>query len=177
MKIWINSFKPLYEMGIRSVTLPFTSWLMFGEIQKVYPDLYIKNTILWALSEPRQIYDAFINGFDYVNLDRNLMRSQEKLKSINEARNAAEQKLGKKLRLSLLYNESCIGNCPIQEEHYLYNTHNNPKNQPQVFFKSEMNKISCTQWEKQDKSYGFKRANVVYNNGFLEGLNIIVDKI
>lgn len=173
MKIWINSFKPLYEMGIRSVTLPFTSWLMFGEIQKVYPDLYIKNTILWALSEPRQIYDAFINGFDYVNLDRNLMRSQEKLKSINEARNAAEQKLGKRLRLSLLYNESCVGNCPIQEEHYLYNTHNNQGNQPQVFFKSEMNKISCTQWEKQDKSYGFKRANVVYNNGFLEGLNMI----
>ena len=49
MKIWIDSFKPLYDIGIRSVTWPFTSWLMFGEIQKVYPDLYIKNTILWAL--------------------------------------------------------------------------------------------------------------------------------
>ena len=46
MKIWIDSFKSLYDIGIRSVTLPFTSWLMFGEIQKVYPDLYIKNTIL-----------------------------------------------------------------------------------------------------------------------------------
>lgn len=173
MKIWIESFKPLYEMGVRSATLPFTSWLMFGEIQKEFPNLYLKNTVLWALTEPRQVYDAFINGFDYVNLDRNLMRSQEKLKLIDEARNAAQERLGKKLRLSILYNESCVGNCPIQEEHYLYNSHNNPQTQQKVFFKSEMNSVSCIKWEREDKSYGFKRANIVYDENFLKGLEVV----
>jgi hypothetical protein len=173
MKQWIDSFKPLYKAGIKSVTLPFTAWLMFGDIQKEFPDLYIKNTVLWALDEPRQIYDAFINGFDYVNVDRNLMRNQEKLKHIDRARKTAEQKLGKKLKLSILYNESCVGNCPIQEEHYLYNVNNNPKTQPLIFFKSEMNKIACYQWEKNDKSYGFKKSNIVYDEEFLSGLDMI----
>ena len=173
MRLWIENFKPLYDAGIKSVTLPFTSWLMFGEIQKTFPKLYIKNTVLWALDEPRQVYDAFINGFDYVNLDRNLIRNQEKLKIIDEARNAAQQKLGKKLRLSVLYNESCVGNCPIQEEHYLYNVNNNPQTQPVIFFKSEMNKIACYQWEKEDKSYGFKKSNIVYDKDFLDGLSMI----
>jgi hypothetical protein len=173
LKIWIANFKSLYESGVRSATLPFTSWLMFGDIQREFPDLYLKNTVLWALTEPRQVYDSFINGFDYVNLDRNLMRSQEKLKLIDEARNAAQQKLGKKLRLSILYNESCVGNCPIQEEHYLYNVNNNPTTQNKVFFKSEMNSISCIKWEREDKSYGFKRANIVYDQEFLQGLEIV----
>jgi len=173
MIIFINNFKKLYDMGIRSCTIPFTSWLMFGDIQKEFPDLYIKNTILHALDEPREVYNAFINGFDYVNLDRNLMRNQNKLKIIDEARKKAEYKIGKKLSISLLWNENCIGNCPIQEEHFLYNTHNNKKTQPNVFFKSSMNCISCTEWEKHDKAYKFKKSNIIPTQNFMNGLDII----
>ena len=173
LQTFITHLKPLYNMGLRSITIPFTSWLMFGEIQKEFPDMFIKNTVLWALDEPRQVYDAFMNGFDYVNLDRNLMRNQNKLKIIDEARKAAETKLGKKLYLSLLFNESCVGNCPIQEEHYLYNSNNNLETQPDVFFNSAMNKISCTEWEKNDKAYKFKKSNIPYSQSFIDGLSMI----
>jgi hypothetical protein len=173
LQLFIKNFRMLYNMGIRSCTIPFTSWLMFNEIQKEFPELLIKNTVLHALDEPRQVYDAAIAGFDYINLDRNLLRNQDKLKIIDEARTAAEQKLGKKIYLSILYNESCIGNCPIQEEHYLYNTNNNLATQSEVFFKSKMNKISCTEWEKNDKAYGFKKSNVLYDQDYINGLYMI----
>lgn len=173
LQIFIKNFKMLYDMGIRSCTIPFTSWLMFGEIQKEFPDLLIKNTVLHSLDEPRQVYDAAIAGFDYINLDRNLMRNQNKLNIIDEARQAAEQKLDKKIYLSILYNESCLGNCPIQDEHYNYNVHNNLVNQSEVFFKSKMNKISCSEWEKNDPAYGFKKSNILYDEDFISGLFMI----
>ncbi len=173
LDIFIKNFKLLYQAGIRSCTIPFTSWLMFKSIQNEFPELIIKNTVLHALDEPRQVWDAFMQGFDYVNLDRNLMRNQEKLKEIDLARRKAEEKLGKKLYLSLLWNENCIGNCPIQEEHYLYNTHNNPTTQKDVFFKSSMNCISCTVWEKEDPAYKFKKSNIIPNREFVKGLEMI----
>ena len=43
---WTVNFKQLYDLGIKIVTLPHTSWVMTGQIQKEYPELYIKNTIL-----------------------------------------------------------------------------------------------------------------------------------
>ena len=46
LDIWITNFKPLYDAGIRIVTLPHTSWVLTGQIQKEFPELYIKNTIL-----------------------------------------------------------------------------------------------------------------------------------
>ena len=173
MVIFINHFKMLYSIGVRSVTIPFTSWLMFGDIQREFPDLIIKNTVLHALDEPRQVYDTFMSGFEYVNLDRNLMRNQTKLQEIDEARKVAEKKLNKKLYLSLLYNENCIGNCPIQEEHFLYNVNNNLETQSETFFNSKMNCISCTVWEKEDKAYKFKKSNVIHDKGFIGGLDMI----
>jgi hypothetical protein len=169
MELFMRFFKPLYDAGVRSATIPFTTWLMFGEIQKEFPELYIKNTVLHAVDKPRQVYDAFKNGFDYVNLDRNLMRDQKTLEEIHRARLKAQDDFGKELKLSLLYNESCVGNCPIQEEHYLYNTQNTKEKQP-IFFKSDMNKISCVKWEKEDKSYNLKRSNIVYDDDYLKGL-------
>ena len=172
-KIWIENFKILYEYGIRSVTIPFTSWLLFKEIKKEFPNLYIKNTVLWALKEPREVYNAFLNGFDYVNLDRNLLRNINRLKKIDKARKKAEKKLNKKLKLSILFNENCIGNCPIQEEHFLYNVNNNFYNQNKIFFRSKMNKISCTEWEKNDIVYDLKKANVINDMKYLNELNMI----
>jgi len=173
LDLWVKNFRMLYKMGIRSCTLPFTSWMMFGIIQKEFPELIVKNTILDSLDEPRQVYDAFIAGYNYVNLDRNLMRNQNKLKIIDEARKTAEKKLGKKLYLSLLWNENCIGNCPIQEEHYLYNSHNNINTQKDVFFKSSLACISCSEWEKTDKAYKFKKSNIIPNKDFISGLDMI----
>lgn len=173
LQLFIKNFRMLYDMGVRSCTIPFTSWMMFKEIQEEFPDLLIKNTVLQALKEPREVYESAMTGFDYINLDRNLMRSQDKLIVIDQARKSAEQKLGKKILLSILYNESCVGNCPIQDEHYLYNVNNNVKTQPEVFFKSKMAKISCTEWEKNDRAYGFKKSNIIYDQDYIDGLYMI----
>ena len=42
---WIEHFRPLYNEGCRIVTLPHTSWVLTGQIQREFPDLYIKNKI------------------------------------------------------------------------------------------------------------------------------------
>lgn len=172
-QLFIKNFKILYNAGIRSVTIPFTSWLMFGGIQKEFPELFLKNTILWSLDKPREVYDAFVNGFDYINLDRNLIRNHNQLEEIHKARKKAEEITGKKKYLSLLFNESCIGNCPIQDEHFLYNVNNNISTQSDTFFKSEMNKISCYQWEKKDKAYALKKANIPLDEEFINSLQMI----
>ena len=46
LDLWIENFKPLYERGIHSCTLPHTHWVLTGKIQKEFPELLIKNTIL-----------------------------------------------------------------------------------------------------------------------------------
>jgi len=173
LDIFIKHFTPLYNLGVKSITIPFTSWLMFGKLQKSFPDLYIKNTVLQSVSEPREIYNLAINGFDYINLDRNLLRNQNKLKIIDKARKAAELKLGKTIKLSILFNENCIGNCPIQNEHYLYNVHNDIKTQPNIFFKSSMGKISCLEWEKKSPELLLKKASVINDEKFMNGLEMI----
>ena len=38
--------KQLYDEGIRSATISCTHWVATGQIQKAFPDLQIKNTIL-----------------------------------------------------------------------------------------------------------------------------------
>jgi len=171
LDIFIANFRNLYNIGIRTVTIPFTSWLYFGKIQKEFPDLYIKNTVLHSLDKPREVYDAFLAGFDYVNVDRNLMRSQNTLKEIYEARDKAQEILKKKLSLSILWNENCIGNCPIQSEHYTYNVNNNINTQKEVFFKSSMYNVSCYKWEKEDPSYGLKKSSIIPTESFMEGLD------
>ena len=172
-KLFLKNFSLLYQAGIRIATIPFTSWVLFPELKKEFPELFIKNTVLQKVREPNEVFKLFESGFDYINLDRDLMRNQERLKEIDEARKTAEKKLDKKLFLSILFNESCIGNCPIQEEHFLYNIHNNKETQSNTFFHSEMNSISCSQWEKQDKVYPLKQANIIIDEEFLNGLGMI----
>ena len=46
LDLFISNFDQLYEQGVKIVTIPHTSWLMTGQLQKRYPDLKIKNTIL-----------------------------------------------------------------------------------------------------------------------------------
>ena len=46
----------MYEAGIRSATIPHTHWVATGQIQKAFPDLFIKNTILRNVSEQMLAY-------------------------------------------------------------------------------------------------------------------------
>ena len=73
---FITNFKFLYDNGVRIATIPHTSWVMTGQIQKEYPELYIKNTILREVSKPNEIVSLASAGFNYINLDRHVMRDR-----------------------------------------------------------------------------------------------------
>ena len=154
---WIINFKQLYDIGIRIVTLPHTSWVLTGQIQKEYPELYIKNTILREVTRANEVVELAQAGFHYVNLDRDLMRDRDRLLEIKEAKEyCAEQ--GYPVKLSLLVNEGCWGNCPIMTEHYHYNNTRNVDD-PQ-YFNSRISRISCSKWDALDGVASLKAANL-----------------
>ena len=105
LDLFIQSFASVYNAGIRSATIPHTHWMATGQIKKAFPELFVKNTILRNVSEPRDIEKLAKAGFDYINLDRDLMRDHEKLKRFKKAK----QQYG--VKLSLLANEGCYGGC------------------------------------------------------------------
>ena len=158
LDIFIEYFKPLYDAGIRIVTLPHTIWLLSGKIQKAYPDLYIKNTILRNVQRPNEVYELAKAGFDYINLDRDLMRDHDRLLEIKRAKEQAEKDFGKKIRISLLANEGCWGNCSVQDEHFEYNFTRRDPNTP-TYFVSNLSKVSCPLWDVKDKAVELKKAN------------------
>ena len=154
---WIINFKQIYDLGIKIVTLPHTSWVMTGQIQKEYPELYIKNTILREVTRPNEIVELARAGFHYINLDRDLMRDRDRLIEIKEAKEyCAEQ--GYPVKISLLVNEGCWGNCPIMPEHYHYNNTRNVDD-PQ-YFNSRISRISCSKWDALDGAASLKAANL-----------------
>lgn len=118
LNLFIKNFAPLYEKGVRSITLPFTNWVFSGKIDKAYPGLFKKNTVLWKVHSPREIWNLAEAGFDYINLDRSLLRNRDLLLEVGEARDEYYKQRGKYIYLSILANESpCQGHCPFREEH------------------------------------------------------------
>ena len=86
LDIFIQNFRFLYDAGVRIVTLPHTSWVLTGQLQKEFPELFIKNTILREVTRPNEIVNLAKAGFHYVNLDRDLMRDRDTLLKIKEAK-------------------------------------------------------------------------------------------
>ena len=128
---FVTNFRKLYDAGVKIVTIPHTSWLLFG-LKNEFPDLFVKNTILNRVQTAAEVAKLFEAGFDYINLDRELMRDERTLKEIKDAKDTMSKKLGKPLYTSFLYNESCEGHCPIHQDHYAYNL-NRTANDPSYF--------------------------------------------
>jgi hypothetical protein len=149
LDIWIKNFKPLYEAGIRTCTLPHTHWLRTGQIKVEFPDLFVKNTILRNVSEARDVANLAESGFDYINLDRDLMRDQVRLAEIKKVKEKYN------VKISLLANEGCIGGCPVMDEHFQFN---NTRTGPQ-YFNDPISRVSCPQWDTHDKAIALKTAN------------------
>jgi len=157
LDIFIKNFKSLYDVGIRIVTLPHTSWVMTGQIQKEYPDLKIKNTILREVTKPNEIVTLASAGFHYINLDRDIMRDHDAFDLLKKAKQYCAER-GNPVELSLLANEHCWGGCPIMPEHYQYNS-TREGTEPQ-YFDSEISRISCSRWDAYDSASELKSANL-----------------
>jgi predicted O-methyltransferase YrrM len=157
LDLFIENFKPLYDYGLRIVTIPHTMWIMTGQIQKEFPELYIKNTILREVSKANEVVSLARAGFHYINLDRDLMRDRDSLLKIKKAKEYCES-IGKPIKLSLLVNETCWGGCPIMDEHYHYN--NTRTNDDPQFFNDPISRTSCSKWSLQDSSSSLKAANL-----------------
>lgn len=150
LDLFIENFKPLYDAGIRSATIPHTHWVATGQIQSAFPDLFIKNTILRNVSEPRDIEKLAKAGFNYINLDRDLMRDHEKLLRFKKAK----EKYG--VKLSLLANEGCLGGCIMMDEHYQFN---NSRGDGPQYFNDPISRVSCMKWDYEDQAVPLKMAN------------------
>jgi predicted O-methyltransferase YrrM len=157
LDLFIENFKPLYDYGLRIVTIPHTMWIMTGQIQKEFPELYIKNTILREVSKANEVVSLARAGFHYINLDRDLMRDRDSLLKIKKAKEYCKS-IGKPIKLSLLVNETCWGGCPIMDEHYHYN--NTRTNDDPQFFNDPISRTSCSKWSLQDSSSSLKAANL-----------------
>lgn len=155
---FIRSFEILYYSGIRTATIPFTSWAMNGMIQYEFPNLKLKNTILQSVRNSQEVWYLCEAGFDYINLERTLMRNRDELKRIVDARNKYKDTTGKYVKLSLLANENCLGWCPIMGEHYNYNMQRT-KEQSQ-FFNSPMSIVSCSTWDYEKPGIELKNSNL-----------------
>ena len=173
LELWIENFKPLYDKGIRIVTLPHTTWVSTGQIQKEFPELYIKNTILREVTRPNEVVAAAKAGFHYVNLDRDLMRDRDQLERIMDAKEYCAS-IGKPVKLSLLANEGCWGGCPIMPEHYQFNC-TRTGDSPQ-YFNDSISRVSCSTWQYEDAAVSLKAANIPpWREDWQEFLDIRID--
>ena len=151
-------FKKLYDKGVRIVTIPHTLWMLTGRFQKEYPDVLIKNTILRNTQRANEVIKQVEAGFHYINFDRDLMRDEDTLKRMQDVKKYCKEKLGVNVKYSLLANEGCWGNCPVQDEHFLYNNTRSKGNQP-TYFQTDISYFSCPKWEEQDPAYHWRIAN------------------
>ena len=151
LDIWIHHFKPLYDAGVRSCTLPHTQWMLTGQVKRAFPELFVKNTILRNVSEAREVAALAEAGFDYVNLDRVLMRDHDRLREIKRVKDRYN------IKVSLLANEGCLGGCPIMDEHFQFNNTRGPGPQ---YFTDPISRVSCSKWEHDDIAVKLKTANI-----------------
>ena len=157
LDIFIENFRFLYDSGVRIITIPHTSWVLTGQLQKEFPELFIKNTILREVTRPNEIVNLAKAGFHYVNLDRDLMRDRDTLLRIKEAKEYCAE-IGKPVKISLLANEWCWGGCPIMPEHYHYNMVRE-KDDPQ-YFNTSLSRVSCSTWDERDPAASLKAATI-----------------
>lgn len=158
LDIFIKNFKPLYDAGVRIATVPHTHWMATGQIKAAFPELYVKNTILRDVHTATEVVNLAKVGFDYINLDRDLMRDRDTLLRIKTAKKWIKDNLGKEIHISLLGNEGCLGQCPMMVEHFEFNN-NRAGDQPQ-YFNDPISRVSCPKWDVQDPAVHLKTADL-----------------
>jgi len=171
--LFVKNFRPYFERGVKIITIPHTSWLKFG-LKDEFPGLFVKNTILNKVNTAAEVAELFAAGFDYINLDRNLVRDESTLAEIARAKKVMSERLGKDLYLSLLYNEMCANNCSVQQDHYRFNLQRTFSGK--TFFASELGRVApCKATTANDAAWVLKSASVPSFYSQLHRLSGLVD--
>lgn len=121
LDIFIEHLKPLYQTGLRSMTIPHTLWLKRGLIQQAFPEMFIKNTVLRRVKTGQEFWYAAEAGFHLVNIDRILLRDRKALEDVKKAQEKFFKQSGRYVYTAILANENCLGKCPVMDEHHFYN--------------------------------------------------------
>lgn len=173
LNLFVRNFAQLYEHGVKIATIPHTSWVATGILQKEFPELKIKNTILRNVTKANEIVSLAKAGFHYINLDRDLMRDRDSLLKIKEAKEYCAS-IGKPVELSILANEGCWGGCSMMDEHYHFNNTRTQEN-PQ-YFMDPISSNSCSRWDIEDNSHALKAANLPpWREDWVEFLDLGID--
>lgn len=118
LEVFVKHLEPLYLKGLRSITIPHILWMHFGLLQREFPEMTIKNTVLRHVRTGQEFWNNALAGFDYVNIDRVVLRDENMLKEIADSQKLFYKETGKYVYTSLLTQEGCKGNCSLLEEHY-----------------------------------------------------------
>lgn len=151
LDLFISQFKEWYDRGVRSITIPHLLWMASGKLQREFPELYIKDTVLREVDSARQFWNHAKLGFNYINIDRRVMRDFKTLKEIKKAKDKFYELYGEDKKLSMLTSEGCVGNCPYFVEHYQHTMqHLNLENNNNEIFQIPQNKYMGCHTIKQN---------------------------
>ena len=162
LEIFVSNLQYLYDAGLRSMTQPHNHWMMTGIFKEKFPELQVKNTVLRRVATPQDFWNAAEAGYDYVNIDRILLRDEPTLHRIREAQLRFQEEKGKYIPVALLANEGCRGKCPAMDEHYTINNASGSKlpGTDKPYFYQPISKNTCPKWRLEDPAYSFKMANI-----------------
>lgn len=118
LRRFVANLEPLVDRGLRSISVPHVLWMKMGLLQKNFPDLRIKNTVLREACSGQDFWNHAEAGYDYVNLDRRILRDRDALIEVRGAQRAFEGRFGKKVPTAVIHGEGCVGTCALIPEHY-----------------------------------------------------------
>lgn len=139
LKQFILFLKRYYDKGLRVCTISDIHLIKTGILQKHFPDMRFKNTVNHKIMDTQTFINYANLGYDYIQLDRSLVRNLNELKRIKKAN------LKYKRKLYLLSAEYCMYNCPFKGEHDLINEQIQDST---AYFNGEqkLSHISCDNW-------------------------------
>jgi hypothetical protein len=179
LEIFIENLRPLYDAGLRSMTIPHTLWLKRGLIQKTFPQMFIKNTVLRRVRTAQEFWFAAEAGFHFINLDRILLRDRKTLENIKKAQHKFTQMTGRYVYTSILANEHCLGKCPVMDEHHFFNNCFGDRfsSAEKPYFTQKVSR-SCPRGSlEEDPTFILKMCAIPYFRSDFEDLLKLVDVI
>ena len=143
LKEFLLFIKSFYDRGLRVCTISSIHLIKTGILQKHFPLMKWKNTVNHNIMDTQSFINFANLGYDFIQLDRSLVRNISELKRIKKANNKYNKKL------YLLASEYCMYNCPFKSEHDLVNEQLQDVG---AYFtgNNKMSHISCDNWRNSN---------------------------